>query len=725
MAYILNFIVNPWLYFILAGVIGVPLYKKSLDILQENQKKFFFFSTSIILIIYWICFLCLLYTLNLNLEYVILVSPFLIYLVLSFFKNYLGDTGSKIIILTGQLFSLSLILILLGRILNPDSAKIILYNFCCLINIDFFTVDLSFTFDPVTIIAITVIEIISTLVIFYSFEYMKNDERFAQFLANLSFFVGTMIILVSAGNLIVLFIGWEGVGLCSYLLINHYFNRIKANKAALKAMVMNRFGDCFLILAFSLAWSLFGTFDLFAIFTLTPGVINQTFNLFFFEVHALTTIGFFLFGAAIGKSAQLGLHTWLPDAMEGPTPVSALLHAATMVTAGVLLLIRFAPLLEFTNEILHSFIIVIGSLTAFFAASTAFFQWDIKRIIAFSTCSQLGLMIVAIGLSNYQLALFHFSNHAFFKALLFLSAGVIIHGLNHEQDIRRMGNLRNVFPLCYTAFIIGSLSLAGFPFMSGFYSKDAIFENLFIANLPFSWLAYFYGVIGSGFTAAYSIRLIYLVFFSTTRTPRHFLIKAQENTSIIYFTVPLIVLSIFAIFIGYITKDLFIGLGSSFFGSSILNLHTQNIEAEFLNPFYKLIPIIYSLLCAIVTLYFLKYIRIPYLKQKAMVFIHKFNINYKIDILNNISKFMNKKWYFDLLYVEFIIIPILNMSENISKNTFDKGYLSILGPIGFSRFLDAISEETLKPNNGMLGILMLILVSGLNFCIFFSLFIFF
>jgi NADH-ubiquinone oxidoreductase chain 5 len=718
---ILNFILNPWLYFILAIIIGARLYQKGKVVFQEGYL--FSITSTIMAMLYWICFLFLLNSLNLDLEFIILVAPFLVYLILSFFKKYLGIEGGKIVILTGQIISLSLILCLLNHLLNPDTTKIIVYNFCSLINIDFFSVDLSFTFDPVTIIAITVIEIISTLVIFYSFEYMKNDERFIQFLANLSFFVGTMIILVSAGNLIVLFIGWEGVGLCSYLLINHYFNRLKANKAALKAMVMNRFGDCFLILAFSLAWSLFGTFDLFTIFTLVPGVTNQTFNFFFFEVHALTTIGFFLFGAAVGKSAQLGLHTWLPDAMEGPTPVSALLHAATMVTAGVLLLIRFAPLLEFTNEVLHSFILVIGSLTAFFAASTAFFQWDIKRIIAFSTCSQLGLMIVAIGLSNYQLALFHFSNHAFFKALLFLSAGVIIHGLNHEQDIRRMGNLRNIFPLCYTTFVIGSLSLAGFPFMSGFYSKDAIFENLFIAHLPFSWLAYFYGVLGSGFTAAYSVRLIYLVFFSTTRTPRHALIKAQENASIIYFSIPLIVLSIFAIFIGYISKDLFIGLGSSFFGSSILNLHTQNIEAEFLNPFYKLIPILYSLLCAAVTLYFFMYIRIPYLKQTAM---HLINGSYhKVFFTNSISKFMNKKWYFDLLYVEFIIIPTLQFSENVSKNTFDKGYLSILGPIGFSKFLDFISEEVSSPNSGMLGILMLILISGLNLLVFFSLFMFF
>jgi len=333
-----------------------------------------------------------------------------------------------------------------------------------------FAVDFSLTFDSVTIIVINVVIIIAALVHLYSFQYMKGDAGYTLFLAYLHLFVFSMLLFVTAGNLILLFVGWELVGFCSFLLINHWYSRFQANKAGLKAILINRIGDIALLFGLILCWSLFGTIDLQKINALTPHVANIIIHFDGFKFHGLTTIGFLFFFAAMAKSAQIILHTWLPDAMEGPTPVSALLHAATMVTAGIILLIRVSYILEFSSAILHSCMIVIGAITACFGASSALFQYDLKRIIAYSTCSQLGLMIIAIGLSDYQLALYHFYNHAFFKALLFLSAGVIIHGLNGEQDIRYMGGLVEVFPLSYTCFFIGSYSLMGLPYSSGYYS---------------------------------------------------------------------------------------------------------------------------------------------------------------------------------------------------------------------------------------------------------------
>jgi NADH-ubiquinone oxidoreductase chain 5 len=302
-------------------------------------------------------------------------------------------------------------------------------------------------------------------------------------------------------------------------------------------------------------------------------------------------------------------------------------------------------------------------------------------------------MIIAIGLSNYQLALFHFSNHAFFKALLFLSAGVIIHGFYGEQDIRRMGGLRKAFPLSYTSFIIGSCSLIGFPFTSGYYSKDAIFENLIVSHVNYSWLAYFYACSASMFTAAYSVRLIYLVFFGTSRARRQNYEKATEGSSL-FLLLPLIILSFFSIFIGYLTRDLFIGLGSTFWGSSILNLHSYAVEAEFVHPFIKMIPFLFSCFGGFATFFFFHYFRIQFLRSIAARYLD-LEVNSKrlyLDI--ELMKFFNKRWYFDIVYVHYIILPLLNFGEIVSKNILERGYYSLLGPVGFSRFIDFFSQKT-------------------------------
>ncbi len=332
-----------------------------------------------------------------------------------------------------------------------------------------------FLFDTLTAVMLIVVTSISTLVHLYSTEYMGEDPHLPRFMSYLSFFTFFMLILVTADNYIQMFVGWEGVGLCSYLLINFWFGRIQANKAALKAMIVNRIGDFGLAIAIFTLYYYFKTLDYGVIFALAPEFAETKILFFSTSFNLLDFIGFFLFIGAVGKSAQLGLHTWLPDAMEGPTPVSALIHAATMVTAGVFLICRSSPLLEY-GENVSLLITIVGGMTAFLAATTGLLQNDLKRVIAYSTCSQLGYMVFAAGLSSYNVSVFHLSNHAFFKALLFLGAGSVIHAMGDEQDMRKMGGLVKILPLTYSAMVIGSLALMGFPFLTGFYSKDVILE---------------------------------------------------------------------------------------------------------------------------------------------------------------------------------------------------------------------------------------------------------
>ena len=337
-------------------------------------------------------------------------------------------------------------------------------------------IDWGFMFDSLTVSMCVIVTFISSLVHLYSIEYMSHDPHLPRFMSYLSLFTFFMLILVTADNYVQMFVGWEGVGLASYLLINFWYTRIQANKAAIKAMVMNRIGDFCLLMGMLLIFINYKSIDYASVAVLTPVLKDKTMNFLNLNLHLLSVIGVFLFFGAVGKSAQLGLHTWLPDAMEGPTPVSALIHAATMVTAGVFLIARSSFIYEYINNILE-LITVFGALTAFFAATTGLVQNDLKRVIAYSTCSQLGYMVFACGLSNYSVGFFHLSNHAFFKALLFLSAGSVIHAVNDEQDMRKMGGLKNLVPFTYSMIVIGSLALIGFPFLTGFYSKDLNFRS--------------------------------------------------------------------------------------------------------------------------------------------------------------------------------------------------------------------------------------------------------
>ena len=406
---------------------------------------------------------------------------------------------------------------------------------------------------------------------------------------------------------------------------------------------------------------------------------NFYINYFTFSFHYISFLIFFLIVGAVGKSAQLGLHTWLPDAMEGPTPVSALIHAATMVTAGVFILIRFSPVVEFSPVMLN-FLVIIGSFTAFFAAFTGTFQHDLKKVIAYSTCSQLGYMVFCCGLSCYNVSFFHLFNHAFFKALLFLSAGSVIHSVNNEQDMRRMGAMITILPTTYSLMLIGSLALIGFPFLTGFYSKDFILEisNVFLNNnthSSFGILACWLGTLAALFTSFYSFRLIYLTFLNNINSNRKIIKFASESSFFIIF--PLSLLAIFSIFIGYFSKEFFIGLGNNTWNNTMFFWPDYNyyIESEFLIIFLKWIPFIFTiigfLLATFLNLFF-------------------FNFYKYLKVLNIFLFFINKKWFFDFFYNNFFVYPILNFGYKVSYKNLDRGFLELLGPVGLSALIKNI-----------------------------------
>nr|AIU44693.1 NADH dehydrogenase subunit 5 [Cyanophora paradoxa] len=554
-----------------------------------------------------------------------------------------------------------------------------------------------FLFDSVTATMLVVVTSISFLVHFYSIEYMGADPHLGRFMSYLSFFTFFMLILVTADNFVQMFVGWEGVGLCSYLLINFFFNRIQANKAAIKAMIMNRIGDFGLSLAIMVIFYTCKSVDYHTVFACVPFFIDSTFMFFNFEVNLITCICILLFIGAVGKSAQIGLHTWLPDAMEGPTPVSALIHAATMVTAGVFLIIRCSFLFEFSDTALD-ILTIIGALTAFFAATTGLLQNDAKRVIAYSTCSQLGYMVFVCGFSGYSVSLFHLANHAFFKALLFLTAGSLIHGMQDEQDFRKMGGLSYLLPYSYSMLLIGSLSLAGFPFLTGFYSKDMILELTFSSYLFKGTFAYTLGVVSAFFTAFYSFRLIYWAFLAKPNGYKYSYANASESR--FFITIPLAILAFASIFIGYILRDMFIGVGTSFWNNSIFILPENNfiLESEFIPIHNKLTPVIFSL-CGLFTAFFLYHILFK-----------------KIFILNSpyikFYTFLNKRWYFDKIYNEFIALPVISSGYKITFKIIDRGILELFGPAGIVANLLNIARNTSNLQSGfMYHYLFLILLS--------------
>jgi len=607
----------------------------------------------------------------------IILLPLLGFFSGSLFGRFIGS-GVCILTTLSVFFSFIFSLILLNDIIHFGTVyKITLGNW---IFIEALQIDWCFYFDSLTCIMLIVVTFISTLVHLYSTEYMEQDPHLPRFMSYLSLFTFFMLILITANNFLQMFVGWEGVGLSSYLLINFWFTRIQANKSAIKAMLVNRVGDFFILLAIFSIYYVFNSLDYDIIFNLTPLILKNTIILGGYNLYIIDLICILLFFGAMGKSAQLGLHTWLPDAMEGPTPVSALIHAATMVTAGLFLLVRCSFLFEYSYTVLN-FIMFIGSATAFFAATTGLFQNDMKKVIAYSTCSQLGYMIFACGLSSYEVGVFHLSNHAFFKALLFLGAGAIIHAIDDEQDMRKMGGLQKILPFSYSIMLIGSLSLIGFPFLSGFYSKDTILEIAYATYTVESHFCYFLGSFSAFFTAFYSTRLLFLVFLSEPNGNRVPIINAHEGSWRIVF--PLFLLSLFSICIGYFTKDFFIGFGTNFWNSAIFILPKNYIlvDIEFIDLMYKQLPLILTLLGSIFA-YILYMVNVEeyYNIKKTKKFKYFYN-------------FLSRKWYFDKIYNQTISQNVLYYSYGFSYKDIDRGILEMVGPSGIINFINFLSNN--------------------------------
>lgn len=560
-------------------------------------------------------------------------------------------------------------------------------------------IEWGFLFDSLTATMLVVVTFVSALVHLYSFGYMNNDPHLIRFMSYLSLFTFFMLMLVTADNYVQMFLGWEGVGLASYLLINFWYTRIQANKAAMKAIIINKIGDFGLSLGIAMIFFTFSSFDYYVIFNMVPSVLKENIYFFGFFVNKITLICVLLFVGAMGKSAQIGLHVWLPDAMEGPTPVSALIHAATMVTAGVFLLLRSSPIIEYSSVSLL-LITFIGSMTAFLAATIGVVQHDLKKVIAYSTCSQLGYMVMSCGLSNYSASLFHLMNHAFFKALLFLSAGSVIHAMSDEQDMRKMGGLVKVIPVTYIMILIGSLSLMGFPFLTGFYSKDVILELSF-GTYHFSGLyAYWLGTFSAFFTSFYSIRLIYLTFLKTTSSSKPVIMNAHESSLIML--IPLLILFFGSVFVGYIFRDLFLGLGVDTWNGSLFQLtnHVSFYESEFLSFKIKLIPLIFSMSGLILAVYIYNGI----VKFSSLYFYKKFYYIYS---------FFSKKWYFDNIYVYFIVDTIFHFGYKISFKMIDRGLLELIGPLGIVRLFNELSKKISKMQSGFIYHYALLMVIGL------------
>lgn len=601
--------------------------------------------------------------------------------------RWIGRMGSCLLTVGGLFLSLFLSLLINFEIsLSNSNCIIYFYKW---IDLGYFVLDISFFFDTVTAVMLFVVCLISSLVHLYSVEYMKYDVGFIRYISYLSLFTFFMLILVTADNFLQMFIGWEGVGLSSYLLISFWYTRFLANKAAIKAMLVNRIGDLSLLLSLSILFFFFGTLKYSVIFALVSYFINMNFFFLGFYFNVINLVCFFLFLGAMGKSAQLGLHIWLPDAMEGPTPVSALIHAATMVTAGVFLVIRCSFLFEYANNVLI-FMGLIGGLTCFFSSIIGAFQFDIKKIVAYSTCSQLGYMFFACGMSNYNVGLFHLFNHAFFKALLFLSMGSIIHAMSDEQDFRRMGGLVNLLPFTYVMVMIGSLSLLAIPFLTGFYSKDMILEFTYARFTLDGFFLYLLGIFAAFFTAFYSTRLLYWVFLSPVNFYRANLYFIHEPNFYMWF--PMFLLFFFSIFVGYIFSESFIGIGSSFFGNSIFIFFNNFsvFDAEFNLFFVKYIPLLICFLGIIVFLFFLFFFENFYL----------YFFSKKIFVI--LYKFFSRALFFDLVFVDFFFFYILKVSYLYIYKYVEKGFFELFLLIYISFIFNKINNFIKLLSNGFL-----------------------
>ena len=615
-------------------------------------------------------------------EYFIVFLPLLGSIISGFFGTKIGSRSSEIVTCSFVSITAVLSIIIFYKVIVYDyESTLIVSNW---ISSGLLSVNWAIKIDALSSVMLVVVTLISCLVHIYSVGYMSHDPHKSRFMSYLSLFTFAMLTLVTSDNFLQLFFGWEGVGVCSYFLIGFWFKRETANAAAIKAFLVNRVGDFGLALGIFLIFFKFETLNYSEIFDLIAVTTETNINFFGISSNLIDLICILLFVGAMGKSAQFILHTWLPDAMEGPTPVSALIHAATMVTAGVFLVVRCSPIYEYSPFAL-SFIVIIGSITALFAASIALVQNDIKKIIAYSTCSQLGYMFFATGIGAYNVAIFHLFTHAFFKALLFLGAGSIIHSFKDEQDINSMGGVWKKLPYTYFFMVIGTLALTGFPLLSGYYSKDAIIEFAYLDGTFLGYLAAFTGVCTAFLTAIYSWRLIFKVFHGKFNNKNIDIDSIHESPMVML--IPLFILSIGAVFSGYFFKEVFIGISSSeiFWKSSIFFLQPINFEHP---PFWFLIftPLLVTILIPFSYLIFVKYKKIPFYIYEANKPLYNFLLN---------------KWYFDELYQ----IIFINSSKKLGLffwKKVDNSIIDKFGPDGISDFIKKISLKAVKFQSGFI-----------------------
>ena len=558
-----------------------------------------------------------------------------------------------------------------------------------------FKANWSINIDPLSSIMLVVVTFVSALVHIYSIGYMSHDPHKPRFMSYLSLFTFSMLALVVSDNFLQLFFGWEGVGLCSYLLIGFWYKKETANNAAIKAFIVNRIGDFGLAIAIFLIFFFFGTINFEEVFQITSQFAEKKIPFFGFELNLITLICVFLFIGAMGKSAQFLLHTWLPDAMEGPTPVSALIHAATMVTAGVFLVVRCSPIFEYSQFALNLTTIV-GMITAIFAASVAIVQNDIKKIVAYSTCSQLGYMFFAAGVGAYHVAMFHLFTHAFFKALLFLGAGSVIHAFKDEQDIRNMGGVRKKLPYTYIFMLLGTLALTGFPFLSGFYSKDAIIEFAYLRNSALGNYAATIGILTAFLTSIYSWRLFFRAFHGPYNNKKIPITETHESPLVML--IPLIFLSIGAVCSGYLFKDTFIGHHSNeFWQSSIFFLN--EIKHDAIPLWFLLITPTLVLISIPISFYF--YIKNPKILEDFK------NTNLPL------YKFLLNKWYIDELYEKVFVEPAKKIGTFFWKKG-DIGIIDKFGPDGVSKLIKIISNKAGRIQTGFIYDYAFVMLLGLS-----------
>jgi NADH-quinone oxidoreductase subunit L len=611
--------------------------------------------------------------------------PLLAAAIAGLFGRSIGDRGSQLVTCGAVLASMVLGILLFTSILTTDEPQII--PIATWIRAGGVDVDWALRLDTLSGVMILVVTIVSAMVHVYSVGYMAHDPGIPRFMSYLSLFTFFMLALVTADNFVQLFFGWEGVGLCSYLLIGFCYDRATANAAAIKAFIVNRVGDFGFALGIFAVFVIFGSLDFGTVFAKAPEAVGTTINFLGWQVSSLELACVLLFIGAMGKSAQIGLHTWLPDAMEGPTPVSALIHAATMVTAGVFMVVRLSPMFEYAPTAL-AVVGVIGGTTAIFAASIGMAQNDIKRVIAYSTCSQLGYMFFAAGVSAYTAAMFHLFTHAFFKALLFLGAGSVIHAMSGEQDMRRMGGLWKKIPITYVLMWIGSLSLGGIPFFAGYYSKDSILMAAWASGTAVGRYSFSLGVFTAFLTAFYSWRLLIMTFHGRPRADEHTMQHVHESPWVML--LPLFVLAVGAIFAGWLFEDFFVGPEhAEFWKDSVLVLaaHDSLGAAEHIEGVLEFLPLIAGGF-GIITAYLCYSIEPDIPTRLAMQY-------------RSLYQFLLNKWYFDELYDRLFVRSAFSLGEGLWR-TGDGKIIDRLGPDGIAAATRELSREASRLQTGYL-----------------------